>query len=128
MSDLKPHTAGYMKPPAQHQFKKGKSGNPNGRPKTVETPYTALKKVLDRKVGLAGTGGKIAIREALLLRLRDLAHGGDRRAVALQQRILAQARPAVPDLQVPDVMAAKARFLKLARAHPEMIREINGEI
>ncbi len=70
MSDLKPHTSGYMKSPAAHRFQKGKSCNPKGRPKMAETPYTALQKVLDRKVSLAGSGCKIPIREALLLRLR----------------------------------------------------------
>lgn len=124
MSDLKPTNVGYMKPPAQHQFKKGKSGNPNGRSKTVETPYTALQKVLDRKVSLAGGGGKIPIREALLLQLRDLAHGGNRRAVALQQRIIGLARPGGPDQQVPDVTDVKDRFLKLVRAHPDLASEI----
>lgn len=28
-----PYQVGYGKPPAEHRFKKGKSGNPNGRPK-----------------------------------------------------------------------------------------------
>ena len=50
MSDFKSHTSGYMKPPVARQFKKGRSGNPKGRPKAPETPYTALQKVLDRKV------------------------------------------------------------------------------
>lgn len=124
MSDLQPFTSGYMKPPAERQFKKGTSGNPKGRPKTPETPYTALQKVLDRKVSLAGSGRKIPIREALLLRLRDLAHGGDRRAVALQQRILAMARPRLPEDPRANEKSAGDRFLELTMAHPELVAEL----
>jgi hypothetical protein len=124
MSDLKPFTSGYMKPPAAGQFRKGTSGNPKGRPRTVETPYTALQKVLDRKVSLAGSGRKIAIREALLLRLRDLAHSGDRRAVALQQRILAMARPGLPEDPRANGKSAGDRFMELLEANPEWAEEL----
>lgn len=127
MSDLKPHTAGYMKPPAARQFKKGSSGNPKGRPKTPETPYAALQKVLDRKVSLAGSGRKIPIGEALLLRLRDLAHAGDRRAVVLQQRILGMVRPGIAEDPKTNGKSAGDRFLDLARAHPEWLEEIRDD-
>ena len=124
MSDLKPFTAGYMKPPTAHRFQKGTSGNPKGRPKTPETPYTALQKVLDRKVSLAGSGRKIPIREALLLRLRELAHGGDRRAVALQQHILGMARPGLPEDPRINGKSARDRFRELALANPELVKEV----
>ena len=127
MSDLKPFTSGYMKPPAARQFKKGTSGNAKGRPKTPETPYTALQKVLDRKVSLAGSGRKIPIREALLLRLRELAHSGDRRAVALQQRILAMARPGLVDDSQVDRPCYRERFRALLEANPEWAEEIRDE-
>lgn len=127
MSDLKPFTSGYMKPPAARQFKKGTSGNPKGRPKTDETPYTALQKVLDRKLSLAGSGRRIPIREALLLRLRDLAHSGDRRAVALQQRILAMARPGIAEERGPSVTDIKDRFMDLVRANPEWAEELRDD-
>jgi len=88
MSDLEPYTSGYMKPPKSGQFKPGRSGNPKGRPKAVPTPYTALRKVLRRKVTVKGEDRKIRLDEALIRRLRDLALHGDRRAITLQQKIL----------------------------------------
>jgi hypothetical protein len=115
-----------MKPPAAHRFKKGQSGNPKGRPKTPETPYTALQKVLKRKVPITG-GGKIAIQDALLLRLRDLAHAGDRRAVALQQHILAMARPGHPEEGRVSDKSARDRFMELVRANPEWAEELRDD-
>ncbi len=36
------YEVGYSKPPPQHQFKKGKSGNPRGRPKGAKNTLPAL--------------------------------------------------------------------------------------
>lgn len=90
-------------------------------------PYTALQKVLDRKVRLAGSGRKIPIREALLLRLRDHAHAGDRRAVALQQRILVMARPGPPEDPRANEKSAMDRFMEQVLAHPEWTEELLNE-
>lgn len=114
MSDLKLYTSGYMKPPKHSQFKKGKSGNLNGRPKQSSTPDTALQKALKRKVAVTGEDRKIRLDEALIRRLRDLALSGDRRAIAMQQKILEMGSAFAPTEEpVADVMAAKERLLKI---------------
>jgi hypothetical protein len=121
MSELNPHTTGYMKPPKQNQFKKGKSGNPKGRPKQIENPYLVLQKVLKRKVQIKNDGRKIPLYEALMRRLKELAISGDRRAIQMLQKILVMAN----DLNGYDelnrgydmdaqVLAAKMRFVQMA--------------
>ena len=40
---------GYGKPPEWSRFKKGQSGNPQGRPKKVQTVATLTKEILDEE-------------------------------------------------------------------------------
>ena len=91
MRDPADHPVGFASPPPQHRFKKGTSGNPRGRPRKQEDLWTHLTRVLDRKVKLQGRNEQMPIREALIRRLRELALAGDRRALDLQRRILAEA-------------------------------------
>ena len=97
MSDQGNQPAGYANPPAQHRFKKGKSGNPRGRPRKQDDLWSHMNRVLSRKVKLQGSDDQIPIREALIRRLRELALAGDRRALELQRRILAEAGAAEVD-------------------------------
>ena len=85
------HPVGYCSPPEHSRFKKGKSGNPRGRPKKPEDIYTVLNRALSRKMTVQGVERKIPMREALIRKLRDLALSGDRRALDLQRRILEEA-------------------------------------
>ncbi|GHE05226.1 hypothetical protein U879_03155 [Defluviimonas sp. 20V17] len=98
MTENTKQPAGYANPPAQHRFKKGKSGNPRGRPRKQADLWSHLDRVLNRKVKLQGSEQQMPIREALIRRLRELALAGDRRALDLQRRILVEAGENTHDL------------------------------
>jgi hypothetical protein len=61
---------GYGKPPKQHQFEPGQSGNPKGRPKGAKNTATLAREILDRKIEVRSGAGvrKISMREAVLTR------------------------------------------------------------
>jgi hypothetical protein len=73
---------GRGRPPSQHRFKKGQSGNPNGRPKGVRNLKIELEDELNEKVGLT-EGGKrtfITKQRAIVKALVAKAINGDARA------------------------------------------------
>jgi len=74
---------GYKRPPAAKRFKKGKSGNPKGRPKGTRNFKTDLKATLARPVKITegGRSRSISTQEAGLERLREKALKGDTRAL-----------------------------------------------
>ena len=109
MSDQIKNPVGYMSPPEHTRFKKGKSGNPRGRPKKQDDIYTLLQRVLRRKVRVNGADRKMLIREALIRKLRDLALSGDPRAISLQRRILDEA--GLNQTELPDPGAIKQLVL-----------------
>ena len=85
------YEVGYGKPPKATRFKKGKSGNPNGRPKGTRNFRTDLKATLEQPVQLKirGRDQTVGTQQAALLRLRETALSGDGRAL---DRLLELAR------------------------------------
>ena len=55
----------------------------------------------------------MTIREALIRRLRDRAIAGDKRAMALQQKILSMAKAALPEHHPVDMTAVKERLARM---------------
>jgi Family of unknown function (DUF5681) len=85
-----PYEVGFGKPPKRTQFKKGRSGNPHGRPPKKPDLYGELTKVLREKVTITvdGQREKVTVQQALLLRLRDEALRGKLWAQKLLQKVV----------------------------------------
>jgi hypothetical protein len=73
---------GYGRPPRQHQFRPGQSGNPKGRPKGSKSAQAILREILTRKIP-ARLGGKVvrmSICEAIFTKIAEDALKGDPKA------------------------------------------------
>jgi hypothetical protein len=78
------YATGYGKPPKEHQFKPGQSGNAKGRPRGTKNTATMLRDILDRKIEVrtGSTVRKISVREAVLTRFAESALKGDTKSAA----------------------------------------------
>ncbi len=85
-----PYEVGFGKPPKQTRFKKGRSGNPRGRPRKKPDLYSELTKVLHENVTVTidGQSEKVTVQQALLLRLRDHALLGEVWAEKLLRKVM----------------------------------------
>ena len=110
MTDPDTPKTGFMNPPEHTRFKKGKSGNPRGRPRKPKDLNALLQKVLNRKVRIKDNERKMPIRDALIWKLRELALQGDKQALTLQRRIIEQA--GLTQTNVHDPAATKEKVLK----------------
>ena len=83
-SSASTYTTGYKKPPKEHRFRPGQSGNANGRPKGRKNSATLLCEILDRKIEVrnGNTSRKITVREAILTRFAESALKGDTKSAA----------------------------------------------
>jgi hypothetical protein len=85
-----PYDVGFGKPPKQTRFKKGRSGNPNGRPRKKPDFYLELTRVLRENVTITVDGElqRVTVQQALLKRLRDQALRGEVWAGKLLQKVI----------------------------------------
>jgi Family of unknown function (DUF5681) len=76
---------GYGNPPKHTRFEKGKSGNPEGRPKGSRNFATVLQDELKRRVPVTEDGKrkKITKREATAKQLANKAASGDLKAIPI---------------------------------------------
>jgi len=75
------YDVGYRKPPQHSRFKKGRSGNPKGRPRESKNWDTLFDKELNARVAVHKDGQrkKISKREAIATQVVNKAVSGDLR-------------------------------------------------
>lgn len=78
-------TAGYCSPPQNTRFKKGQSGNPQGRPKGSLNVATVFMKTLREKIVVNENGRRKTVSklEAAVKQLVNKAASGDQRSIQL---------------------------------------------
>ena len=84
---------GYKHPPIQHQFRPGKSGNPNGRPKGSRNFKSDLREELSETISFREGDQEVTIskQRAFIKRLVASAISGDARAIATLMSFCARA-------------------------------------
>ncbi len=121
-----PYEVGYARPPKHTRFKKGLSGNPNGRPPKKPDFYTELRRVLDDTVTITidGEQQQVTVQQALLLRLRDEALRGEVWASKLLQKVV----NAIPDAGgIYDHIEIEVQVFKALKALELMVEESKRE-
>jgi hypothetical protein len=78
------NNTGYGKPPENKQFKRGQSGNPQGRPTGSKNTYKLLNDILNQKIVVLEGDEKIKISKkmAMLTQLVNKGVKGDIKAIA----------------------------------------------
>lgn len=75
---------GFARPPREHRFKAGQSGNPKGRPKGSKNESTLLREILQRTIETraGGRSRKISILEGILRRVVEDSLRGNIKSAA----------------------------------------------
>jgi hypothetical protein len=84
------YVVGYRKPPKDTQFKKGKSGNPRGRPTGSRSVGSVLHDILRQRIAVTenGTTKRIPALEVMLRRLANDAMRNEPTALKLMLSLL----------------------------------------
>lgn len=115
------YKVGHGKPPKEHQFKKGRSGNPRGRKPRERNASTLLRLELDKLVVVRDGIREIKIskREALMTSLVNDAIKNKARARSDLFRLLDLSPPPEPFAPTDDDDAALDEYLRRRSIRPD---------
>jgi DNA-binding FadR family transcriptional regulator len=123
------YEVGYKKPPQRTRFRKGESGNPNGRPRGSKNLATLLEKELRQRVVVNENGRRRSItkQEAMVKHLVNKALSGDRRLLQLmleeirllETRAASSATATIDDADHQVMRQIQERLLRAAQAGGE---------
>ena len=104
---------GYKRPPKDHQFKRGTSGNPRGRPKGSRNLKTDLTKLLNKRITIREDGNvrHISRQEAMLLGLFNKAIRGDAKAATTIVTMLMKLDPPSEKREEPSALAGSDKAI-----------------
>ena len=93
----KEYPIGKGKPPKEHQFKPGQSGNPKGRPKGSKNVHQVLSKILNEKVTVTDAGKKMVVEklEAAMRALVNKSFEGRPQSLKLLIEVLRDGDPTI---------------------------------
>lgn len=113
------YKVGYGKPPKEHQFKPGQSGNPKGGKKAAKTLEDLIFKEAGKLINVKMGGEAITInkRQALVKALFTKAINGDLRALQLVFSLLSEADA--------KLLAAEAQTLSTEEV--EILKDLFGK-
>lgn len=125
--EKKDYQVGYGRPPKQHQFKKGASGNPNGRPKGSKNVAQIVEQVCREEVTVKGENGqkfRIPKMQAVMMQLMNQALRGELRATQTCFRILKM----FPHVIEPPPPAPTKRVIRFVKSEYDRLKELAAGI
>jgi Family of unknown function (DUF5681) len=118
------YEVGYKKPPRHTRFRKGRSGNPKGRPKQARNLLTDLHEELQQRITVreAGTERRISRQRAVVIRLLDKALKGELGAMAKLLDLVLRQEAAAGEHCEPDAPLSAEEREVLAELKARLLR------